>query len=159
MTPDEETARAVRAVVSAAESYRLRAARSVLGVGPPELSALSYLFTVGSSTPTELAGRLSITTASGTDLVERLSRAGLVRRATHPHDRRKVVVSLTASARTTVGDVLERIAVSTARCTSLLSTDERATLLRFLHDLAIAYSATSPVPETSGAVLDPGPIT
>ena len=37
-----------------------------------------------------------------------------------------------------------RVAVSTARCTSLLSTDERETVLRFLHDLALAYSATSP---------------
>lgn len=155
MTPDEETASAVRAVVSAAENYRLRAARAVLGVGATEMAALSYLFTAGSSTPTELAARLQITTASVTDLVERLRRAALVGRATHPHDRRKVVVSLTAAARTTVGDVLERIAVSTARCTSLLSPEERASVLRFLHDLAIAYSATSPVPETRGAVLNP----
>ena len=141
--------------MSAAEGYRLRAARSALGVGTTEMAALFHLFNTGSSTPTELAGRLSITTASVTDLVERLSRASLVRRATHLHDRRKVVVSLTASARSTVGDVLERIAVSTARCTSLLSSDERAALLRFLHDLAIAYSATSPVPEPGGAVLNP----
>ena len=155
MIPDEEMARAIRAVVIAAENFRLRAARDVLGVGSTEISALFYLFTEGTSTPTELAARLQITTASVTELVERLGRAGLARRAPHPHDRRKVVLSLTDTAREQVGEMVERIAVRTARCTSLLSTDERDTVLRFLHDLALAYSATSPIPQAGGAVLHP----
>ena len=155
MKPDEEMARAIRAVVIAAENFRLRAARSVLGVGATEIVALFHLYIEGTSTPTELANRLQITTASVTELAERLGRAGLARRAPHPHDRRKVVVSLTDSARDTVGELLGRVAESTARCTSLLSSEERATVLRFLHDLAIAYSATSPTPESGGAVLNP----
>jgi DNA-binding MarR family transcriptional regulator len=153
--PDEEMARAIRAVVIAAENFRLRAARDVLGVGSTEISALFYLFTEGTSTPTELAARLQITTASVTELVERLGRAGLARRAPHPHDRRKVVLSLTDAAQRKVGEMFERIAVSTARCTSLLDGDERETVLRFLHDLALAYSATSPTPQVGGAVLNP----
>jgi DNA-binding MarR family transcriptional regulator len=153
--PDEEMARAIRAVVIAAENFRLRAARDVLGVGSTEISALFYLFTEGTSTPTELAARLQITTASVTELVERLGRAGLARRAPHPHDRRKVVLSLTDAAQRQVGEMFERIAVSTARCTSLLEGDERETVLRFLHDLALAYSATSPTPQVGGAVLNP----
>jgi len=153
--PDEEMARAIRAVVIAAENFRLRAARDVLGVGSTEISALFYLFTEGTSTPTELAARLQITTASVTELVERLGRAGLARRAPHPHDRRKVVLSLTDAAQRQVGEMFERIAVSTARCTSLLDGDERETVLRFLHDLALAYSATSPTPQVGGAVINP----
>jgi DNA-binding MarR family transcriptional regulator len=153
--PDEEMARAVRAVVIAAENFRLRAARTVLGVGSTEMSALFFLFTEGTSTPTEMANRLQITTASITELVERLGRAGLAQRAPHPHDRRKVVVSLTDAAQKQVGEMLERVAISTARCTSLLSTDERETVLRFLHDLALAYSATSPTQEAGGPVLNP----
>ena len=155
MIPDEEMARAIRAVVIAAENFRLRAARDVLGVGSTEISALFYLFMEGTSTPTELAARLQITTASVTELVERLGRAGLARRAPHPHDRRKVVLSLTDAAQRQVGEMFERIAVSTARCTSLLDGDERETVLRFLHDLALAYSATSPTPQSGGAVLNP----
>ena len=155
MIPDEEMARAIRAVVIAAENFRLRAARDVLGVGSTEISALFYLFMEGTSTPTELAARLQITTASVTELVERLSRAGLARRAPHPHDRRKVVLSLTDAAQRKVGEMFERIAVSTARCTSLLDGDERETVLRFLHDLALAYSATSPTPQVGGAVINP----
>src|SRR6476646_9095485 len=143
-------ARAIRAVVIAAENFRLRAARDVLGVGSTEMSALFYLFTEGTSTPTELAARLQITTASVTELVERLAR-----RAPHPHDRRKVVLSLTEAAQQQVGAMFERLAVSTARCTSLLEADGRETVLRFLHDLALAYSATSPTPQSGGAVLNP----
>jgi len=153
--PDEEMARAIRAVVIAAENFRLRAARTVLGVGPTEMGALLFLFMEGASTPTEVANRLQITTASVTELVERLSRAGLARRAPHPHDRRKVVLSLTDAAQQQLGETFGRVAVSTARCTSLLSADERATVLRFLHDLALAYSATSPTPQDGGAVLRP----
>jgi DNA-binding MarR family transcriptional regulator len=155
VTPDDEMTRAVRAVVLAAENFRLRAARSVLGVGTTEMSALFFLFIEGTSTPTELANRLQITTASVTELVERLGRAGLARRAPHPHDRRKVVVSLTEAAQEQVGELFGRIAVSTAHCTSLLSTDQREIVLRFLHDLALAYSATSPAPQAGGAVLRP----
>lgn len=147
--------RAVRAVTDAVENFRVRAARSVLGVGPTEVIALFHLFTEGTSTPTELAARLQITTASVTELMERLSRAGLAQRAPHPHDRRKVILSLTDTATEQVGDLFERIAVSTARCTSLLSGEERTTVLRFLHDLTLAYSATSPTHETGGAVLSP----
>jgi len=153
--PDEEMARAVRAVVIAAENFRLRAARVVIGAASTEMSALFYLFTEGTSTPTELAARLQITTASVTELVERLGRVGLAQRAPHPHDRRKVVLSLTEAAQQQVGAMFERIAVSTARCTSLLDADGRETVLRFLHDLALAYSATSPTPQSGGAVLNP----
>src|SRR3954451_14893448 len=145
--PDEEMARAVRAVVIAAGNFRLRAARDVLGVGSTEMSALFYLFTEGTSTPTELAGRLQITTASVTELVERLGRAGLARRAPHPHDRRKVGVSLTEAAPEQAGELFGPIAVSPPRCPSLLSTDQREIVLRFLPDLALAYSATSPAPQ------------
>jgi len=153
--PDEEMARAVRAVVLAAENYRLRAARTVLGVGSTEMSALFFLFAEGTSTPPEWAGRLQIAGASVPELVERLGRAGLARRAPHPHDRRKVVLSLTDAAREQVGEMVGRIAVSTAHCTSLLAADGRETVLRFLHDLALAYSATSPTPQVGGAVLNP----
>ena len=117
--------------------------------------ALLFLFMEGTSTPTEVANRLQITTASVTELVERLGRVGLARRAPHPHDRRKVVLSLTEAAQQQVGAMFERIAVSTARCTSLLEADGRETVLRFLHDLALAYSATSPTPQVGGAVLNP----
>ncbi|MBV9920660.1 MAG: MarR family transcriptional regulator [Pseudonocardia sp.] len=147
--------RTVRAVVLAAENFRLRAARGVLGVGSTEMSALFLLFIEGTSTPTELANRLQITTASVTELVERLGRAGLARRAPHPHDRRKVVVSLTEAAQEQVGELFGRLAVSTACCTSLLSAEQRAIVLRFLHDLALAYSATSSTPQDGGAVLRP----
>lgn len=47
----------------------------------------------------EIARHLRISTASTTKLLDRLSRAGHVRRAPHPSDRRAVVVELTESSR------------------------------------------------------------
>jgi DNA-binding MarR family transcriptional regulator len=47
----------------------------------------------------ELAERLSLKHHSAVGLVDRLEKAGLVRRVTHPGDRRRVLIELTARAR------------------------------------------------------------
>jgi DNA-binding MarR family transcriptional regulator len=46
----------------------------------------------------ELAERLSLRHHSVVGLVDRLEKAGLVRRVTHPEDRRRVLIELTARA-------------------------------------------------------------
>ncbi len=43
---------------------------------------------------TEIAGKMTHTTAAATGLVDRLERLGYVERATAPHDRRKVLVRI-----------------------------------------------------------------
>ena len=77
-----ELALAIRQVTLAVQRFRLRAARAGLDVGANEMMALAQLFTVGPCSPTELAAFLSMTTASVTNLLDRLQRAEhVVRRA------------------------------------------------------------------------------
>ena len=75
------------------------------GLGPADLDALEHLEAAGPLTQRQLGERLSLTSGAITMLVDRLERAGWVRRRPHPSDRRSVLVELSAQAaeRTPVG--------------------------------------------------------
>jgi DNA-binding MarR family transcriptional regulator len=85
---------ALRDLVLATERYRLRVARASLGTGVIEMIALGNLAAEGPSTPTQMARRPQLATASVTALIDRLEHLGLVARRRHRTDRRKVVVDL-----------------------------------------------------------------
>lgn len=96
MDEDAALTRAVRDLVVAGERYRLAAGRS-RQLDPTRLSALGQLFHDGPCTPTGIARNLGVSTASATELLDKLERAGHVRRRAHPTDRRKLLVELTTS--------------------------------------------------------------
>ncbi|WP_431875090.1 MarR family winged helix-turn-helix transcriptional regulator [Amycolatopsis sacchari] len=68
------------------------AAAEAAGLNPSEWYALSLLAVEGALTSGELSTRTGLTTGATTRLIDRLERAGYVRRAADPADRRKVVV-------------------------------------------------------------------
>ncbi|MFK4149794.1 MarR family winged helix-turn-helix transcriptional regulator [Streptomyces sp. NPDC004065] len=61
-------------------------------LGATDLYALNILQLEGPMTPGELGGRTGLTTGPTTRLVDRLERAGYVRRTPDPGDRRRVIV-------------------------------------------------------------------
>ncbi|WP_083701846.1 MarR family winged helix-turn-helix transcriptional regulator [Tersicoccus sp. Bi-70] len=100
-----------------AESAMRRRSREAMGMGEKDMLALRYLLEANRAgtplTPGDLARRLSISTASTTTLLDRLTRSGHVRRAPHPTDRRALVVLPTADTdgevRSTLGSMHERM--------------------------------------------------
>jgi DNA-binding MarR family transcriptional regulator len=68
------------------------AAAEAAGLHASEWYALSLLDLAGPLTSGELSARTGLTTGATTRLIDRLERAGYVRRAADPADRRKVVV-------------------------------------------------------------------
>lgn len=130
---------AVRQLVLSVERYRLQAARTGFSVGSTEMMALSHLFVAGSSSPTELARRLQMTTASGTELVDRLAKAGHVQREPHPTDRRRVVITLTGSAHETISTLFGRATAVTTRCAEELTPAHRDMVAQFLAALVTGY--------------------
>lgn len=141
---DAELTRALRGVTLAVQNYRLRAARSGFGVGATEMMALAMLFVEGPSNPTALAAHLSLTTASATELIDRLERAGHVSRAPHPTDRRMVVVGMTEVASTRMERMFRRAAEATATAAQPLTVAELRAVTRFLYDVAEEYDRTEP---------------
>ena len=154
-TADGDLTLAVRGVALAVQGYRLRAARAGFNVGASEMMALSQLFTGGPSSPTALAAFLSMTTASMTELVDRLERAGHVARRRHPTDRRKIVVELTPRARGTLERMFAHTGEATARAAAPLSSAERRAVLGFLRDVAAEYVRVDPAAMLDDPRLDP----
>jgi len=82
--------------------------------------------------PTTIAERLIVTTATVTSLLDTLERRGLVIRHPDPHDRRRLLVSITDQAHQMVDEFLpEVIALQTAVMAGLDETQRRH-LLRTL---------------------------
>jgi MarR family transcriptional regulator, organic hydroperoxide resistance regulator len=69
-----------------------QAAAAKYGLGITDMKTLSVLTQEGSATAGRLAQRLSLTTGAVTNVIDRLARRDLVRRAPDPVDRRKVIV-------------------------------------------------------------------
>ncbi|QTD35851.1 MarR family winged helix-turn-helix transcriptional regulator [Pseudomonas fluorescens] len=63
-----------------------------LGINQTDVAALEHLITDGPLPPTELASRLSVTTAGITQVIDRLERAGHVVRERQLNDKRRVLV-------------------------------------------------------------------
>lgn len=88
--------------------------------------------------PTVIAQRLLVTTASVTSLLDTLENRGFVARMPDPDDRRKVLVHLTPDGQKLVDDFLPRIvALQTAIVANLSETERR----QLLHHLAAVHEA------------------
>ncbi|MFE9846981.1 MarR family winged helix-turn-helix transcriptional regulator [Streptomyces goshikiensis] len=89
------------------------AGAEAVGLQPSEWYALSLITLSGGLTSGELAVGTGLTTGATTRLIDRLERAGYVRRTADPADRRKVVVEAVpdalASVEASVGPARKRI--------------------------------------------------
>lgn len=144
MHENAELTLAVRGATLAVQDYRLRAARAGFGVGATEMMTLSQLYTNGPQSPSDLARFLSVTTASMTELVDRLERGGHVSRRPHATDRRRILVDLNPEARATIDKMFVRAEQISADAARSLTAAERRSVLRFLQDVAEGYARTDP---------------
>lgn len=102
------------------------------GLNVTDLQCLNLLSLDGPVTPGRLAQAMGITTGGAiTAVVDRLERAGYVRRGRDPHDRRRVMVELVPEAMARIADYFEPVAASVQARFSELSDDQLRTLLEF----------------------------
>lgn len=133
--------------------HRLRALTLVLeqhggafaaqnGLGGTDVRALVALLDMEragvAASPTRLARELRLTTASTTVLLDRLERAGHVRRVARTDDRRRVDVAVTDAAKELGWAFFGPLIAATRGVLEERSTDERAVIDRFLDDLVAA---------------------
>lgn len=103
-----EMLRAMRALITAAERFRARAADR-LGLQPVEILALGYIADPTPTTPSDLAAHLGRNASTSTAALDRLEIAGMVTRQQHPTDRRKTLIQLSERGKqTTDGTALLR---------------------------------------------------
>jgi DNA-binding MarR family transcriptional regulator len=85
---------------------------------------------------------LQLTTGAVTGLIDRLERAGSVRRAADPYDRRRVLVVATAKERQ-VGELYGPLAASLRRAIEGYADHELAVLTDFIRKLRSVVSGTA----------------
>ncbi|MCC9306689.1 MULTISPECIES: MarR family winged helix-turn-helix transcriptional regulator [Kitasatospora] len=107
-------------------SRRLKHQHVEQSLSPTEMSVLGTLARCGSATPGELARREHVQPPSMTRIIAMLEEKGLVRRESHPQDRRQVVVSMTEQAAEILDESRRRRNAWLAELASQLTDEEWA---------------------------------
>lgn len=121
------------------------------------MAALEHLQAAGPMTPGRLGGRLSMSPAAVTALVDRLERRGHVERMPNPDDRRSALVRETEKG---IRDSLEHLWPYIEEMRSIeesFSGEERAGISRFLKAAAEATNQHADRLSKEGQGLPPNP--
>jgi DNA-binding MarR family transcriptional regulator len=94
--------------------------------------------------PTQLARTLLLTAASVTHRVDRLEKAGLVRRTPDPDDRRGIFVELTRKGLGLVDRAIVAHAAAEEYAVAGLTAGEQKELARMLRKLLLTFGDTPP---------------
>jgi DNA-binding MarR family transcriptional regulator len=121
---------------------RMRAALArQAGISATDLDALEHLEADGPLTQRDLGERLSLTSGAVTMLVDRLERAGWVRRRPHPGDRRYVLIDLSPQAAASAPEGLAAYHSRVRALAARVPAGHRAAVAAFLAAAADAAAA------------------
>lgn len=124
----------------AAERELAEASRRFMALGETDMRAVHFLIVCENTgtlaTPGAIAQALEISTASTTKLLDRLQRAGHVRRAPHPSDRRALVIALEPATRRSAMRTLGAQHARRVDAARRLLPEEREVVTGFLEDMA-----------------------
>lgn len=130
-----------------AEAARLTRVRSATGMGENELRVLQFLLLEGDAghavMPSEIARHLGVSSASTTALLDRLERAGLLERVSHPTDRRSILIAPTAAAAETIASTIDEQQSKLVGAARDLDPAGRAAVTTFLRSLAAGADTSS----------------
>ena len=111
-----------------------------MALGETDMRAVHFLIVCENTgtlaTPGAIAQALEISTASTTKLLDRLQRAGHVRRAPHPSDRRALVIALEPATRRSAMRTLGAQHARRVDAARRLLPEEREVVTGFLEDMA-----------------------
>ncbi|MGC5005487.1 MarR family winged helix-turn-helix transcriptional regulator [Streptomyces sp. NBC_00353] len=131
------------AVESLTDLWSVAAQDAALRLSLHQLRALHALEAAPGLNLTALAERLDIGLPTASRLCDRLEAAGLLERASHPHRRREVQLSLTVPGRQVLRDVAGRRAQALAAVLGVMEPAARVALSRGLQALHAAQDAAS----------------
>ncbi|GAA5192279.1 hypothetical protein GCM10023322_51540 [Rugosimonospora acidiphila] len=103
-----------------------------LGIAQTDLLCLHVLNRAGASTAGALSSQLGRTTGAVTHMIDRLEKAGYVRRKPDPKDRRRVLVEASAPGLERIASFYERIDARSRRLMDTFSGDQLAAIHTFL---------------------------
>jgi DNA-binding MarR family transcriptional regulator len=102
------------------------------GLNPTDMRSLDIVGQAGPLSPTALARRVGFTTGGITTVIDRLERAGYVRRVADPRDRRRLLIEPTTKTTERDREVFGGLARMTLESLDAYSESELAVIQRFL---------------------------
>ncbi|HEY6632058.1 MAG TPA: MarR family winged helix-turn-helix transcriptional regulator [Rhizobiaceae bacterium] len=111
-------------------------ASKIADLTPPQFATLAKLADVGETSQNQLGSLVAMDAATVKGVIDRLKARGLVELTRHDVDKRRLLVSLTAEGRETVGRLVPLAQQITAETLAPLSQKEASTLLRLLARIA-----------------------
>jgi DNA-binding MarR family transcriptional regulator len=112
-------------------------AAEVLGINQTDLICLNVLYRQGSMTAGRLATIIGLTAGATTTAIDRLERAGYVRRRSDPTDRRRVVVEASEHGAEQAFNLYDDLIDAAARLSATYSDEQ----LALMHDLLDDFRA------------------
>ena len=162
---DEEIAQIVH-VLAAMRNWREAEqeisfrSRNEMKLNETDMKALRFLVAAKNQnvlvTPSVLADHLHISTASTTQLLDRLEQAGHIQRGPHPTDRRALVITITQQTHEQVRDSVGRMHAHRFDVAASLSSREREVVIRFLERLVETDPGAADESETAEGATGPG---
>ncbi|MFD4421916.1 MarR family winged helix-turn-helix transcriptional regulator [Agromyces sp. NPDC058484] len=140
-TPTDEQ-QIYREYLDAVGLHGLAGAQAV-GLHPTEWYAVSLISLEGAITSGELATRTGLTTGATTRLIDRLERAGYVRRGADPADRRRVMVEPVHTSYAEIDDVVDPARGRIAEVLARYTPEQRALLFDYFAHAAPAFRAAA----------------
>ncbi|MFA5115264.1 MAG: MarR family transcriptional regulator [Candidatus Omnitrophota bacterium] len=108
-------------------------------VTPPQVLVMDFLFANGESKMKELASFMMVSTAATTGIVDRLVKAGYVRRLFEPTDRRIIKVNLTFKGSELLRKIKEQRRRIIMHTFSKVSQEDRMDYLRIISQIRDAF--------------------
>ncbi len=152
-TPHEAASGAARALVAAvdavedAEKALDQRVRVVLGVNNTDFAVLQHLDRVqrrgGTVRVGEIAARFGVSSGSATEIVHRLTDAGLVHRVPHPSDARVRRLALTDSAAERLDQIVGSVRAELDALLDTIDSAEEERLLQLLGQVRDIFRAGS----------------
>ena len=148
--------------LQAAYDDRDRALANYLGVGRTDLRCLDLIIRGGPQTASALGASLHLTRGSMTTLIDRLERAGYVRRREDPNHGKRKLITVTQHLAHAITPAIQARQAKGAAELRRMSAEELSVILRFLQTTIAgqepvrqAYLALSSTPEAHASETSP----
>ncbi len=127
----------IRKFIAAAIFFNAQVADKV-GLGLTDMQMLHTLQLYGASTPSRLAASTGLSSGGVTVALDRLEKAGYIRRAPNPHDRRSLLITLVAARMRKIASIYESVERETRRVLDTVPARDLRVVVHFFETLHAA---------------------
>ena len=124
----------MRKFIAAAVFFNAQASEKI-GLGLTDMQMIHMLQLYGPSTPSRLAAGTGLSSGGITVALDRLQKAGYVRREPNPQDRRSLLVTLVPAAVAKLAELYEGVEAETRRLLATLPRRDLEVVIRFFETM------------------------